>query len=57
MKTIKKYNGQILNDLLIRKFLNWNLLVNSISSKAFQVIKKLERTKKESIEINPKILP
>jgi hypothetical protein len=57
MKTIKKYNGQILNDLLIRKFLNWNLLVNSISSRAFQVIKKLERTKKESIEINPKILP
>ncbi len=56
MKTIKKYNGQILNDLLIKKFLNWNLLVNLISSKAFQVIKKLERTKKESIEINPKIL-
>jgi hypothetical protein len=57
MKTIKKYSGQILNDLLIRKFLNWKLLVNLISSRAFHVIKKLDRTKKESIEINPKIFP
>ena len=49
--------SQILKDLLIKKFLNLNFFVILSSSSPFHVIRKLESTKKESMEINPKIFP
>lgn len=57
MNTIKKYKGQTLKALRIKKFLMLNEFVVFFSSSIIQEIKKLESTKKYSNPNFPIILP